>query len=220
MKSITDAWTSERPEKEPPEHKVHDAVYISRWVLLGFICAQVAGVATFLILRCCARKRADGWKPFPEEKEAETQNTRSPEKADYRDFIAKTKEKIAQLKSDSIQGNKDDSRFGGKKNAGVNVDFTYSCQNNFKNTVDGDQFEDIEIGAIHAKSEHSRYSTKSPNTQNRGRGSNKPPPNAIELRTFSNHHTPASRDLEKQNSFQPTWMNQISQTNPDPLSKH
>jgi hypothetical protein len=71
--AVVAAWTSQSPEGAPPTDKVHDVIYIGRWVMLGLVCTQGGAVLTALILRCCAgrkKKKGGGYDRYEDDEEA------------------------------------------------------------------------------------------------------------------------------------------------------
>lgn len=62
--SVVDAWSAGHLSQDPPTDKITTAVYVGRWVFLGFVGAQILAVLIAVILRYIARRRGDQYDPF------------------------------------------------------------------------------------------------------------------------------------------------------------
>jgi hypothetical protein len=102
IRSVIDAWTEARPTDTPPTSKIHDAVYVSRWVLLAFIVLQILAVGAALLLRCWARRPPRGWQAFS----GNADGASAAAIAEYDTRVVATEAKLAQLKTDVLGDDK------------------------------------------------------------------------------------------------------------------
>lgn len=147
--SAVEAWSSRHPAEDPPQSKIHDAVYISRWVLLGFTGAQLVGIMAFIVQYSCTLQRVRGWKRFVAEDAAARPDEpqQQAKQKSCQEHIESTESKLAQLRPAkfSLKAKNNSNVVSLKPKSAVD-----SMQRSFvRNQASSeDKLGDIEIGAI------------------------------------------------------------------------
>lgn len=86
--SALHSWNSSHQSTPAPTEKVHDAVHIGRWVLLGCIVVQMLAIIMTLLLKFMYQKKADKYERFIPETMPQPQNINAQLSAKIEKFRA------------------------------------------------------------------------------------------------------------------------------------
>jgi len=95
VQAYTQGHADDAPPPDPPLDKIHNGIYIGRWILLGIFALQLVAIFVALLLRCCAKRAAKQqntkYQPFDEDLES-----------CYNARIAEANANLARMKADAV----------------------------------------------------------------------------------------------------------------------